>query len=267
MTWMSDISDPEQTVKARCLTSDPTLFFEPFETWTDDSSSIKPVVAAFRSNLRAAKTVGTLPYRLIRGSVAGRRYDRLQLAELIEGGGEPNSELYSEQQEHARSRVKDAWRAQEASTEFNQSVVNETLNILYYSLNFPYFSEASHELLRQVVVMIWSAFEVTSNDLGVAIINQRPALSKTVLQLDIYKQLRGIPITTLEEFDFDLSQSMGDILFSIKRLEAYASVSGSAISGGTASEYGVEQISNMASGGYRERFSPLVDRVPTAFFG
>jgi hypothetical protein len=49
--------------------------------------------------------------------------------------------------------------------------------------------------------------------------------------------------------------------------EAYASVSGSAISGGTASEYGVEQISNMASGGYRERFSPLVDRVPTAFFG
>ena len=49
-------------------------------------------------------------------------------------------------------------------------------------------------------------------------------------------------------------------------VEAYASVSGSAISGGTASEYGVEQISNMASGGYRERFSPLVDRVPTSFF-
>src|SRR6516162_565556 len=49
--------------------------------------------------------------------------------------------------------------------------------------------------------------------------------------------------------------------------EAYASVSGSAISGGTASEYEVEQISNMASGGYRERFSPLVDRVPTGFFG
>jgi len=59
----------------------------------------------------------------------------------------------------------------------------------------------------------------------------------------------------------------GTLLLALITGEAYASVSGSAISGGTASEYGVEQISNMASGGYRERFSPLVDRVPTAFFG
>jgi hypothetical protein len=36
------------------------------------------------------------------------------------------------------------------------------------------------------------------------------------------------------------------ILFIIMSVEAYASVSGSAISGGTASEYGVEQISNMS---------------------
>ena len=59
----------------------------------------------------------------------------------------------------------------------------------------------------------------------------------------------------------------GTLLLALITGEAYASVSGSAISGGTASEYEVEQISNMASGGYRERFSPLVDRVPTGFFG
>ena len=50
--------------------------------------------------------------------------------------------------------------------------------------------------------------------------------------------------------------------------KAYACVSGDAISGGTASGYGVEQITNIGHfGGSRERFPPLVDRVPTAFFG
>jgi hypothetical protein len=51
-------------------------------------------------------------------------------------------------------------------------------------------------------------------------------------------------------------------------LKAYASASGNAISGGPASQYGLEQISNISRlGGYRERFPPLVDRVPPAFFG
>ena len=38
----------------------------------------------------------------------------------------------------------------------------------------------------------------------------------------------------------------GTLLLALITGEAYASVSGSAISGGTASEYGVEQISNMS---------------------
>jgi hypothetical protein len=215
---MTDTSDHEHTVEARCLTpDDPVNFLQPFEKWTDCSSPISPAVAAFRSNLRAARTVGTLPCRLIRGSVAGR-------AELIESGADPNSEQYSEQEEHSYRLVKRAWREHESTPEYKQSVANETLSILSSSLRYPYFSEASQELLRQVVVMIWSAFEVISNDLGITIINQIPALSRTVMQLGTYKNLKGIPIAILEEFRFDLSQTMGDILFSTKRLNTVPSI-------------------------------------------
>jgi anti-sigma regulatory factor (Ser/Thr protein kinase) len=62
--------------------------------------------------------------------------------------------------------------------------------------------------------------------------------------------------------------TISGFLVSITCAKAYASVSGSAISGGTASGYRVEQITNISSsGGHCERFPPLVDRVPTAFFG
>ncbi len=46
---------------------------------------------------------------------------------------------------------------------------------------------------------------------------------------------------------------------SISCVKAYVSVSGDAISGGTASGYGVEQITNICLGGYRERFPLLLD--------
>ncbi len=53
-----------------------------------------------------------------------------------------------------------------------------------------------------------------------------------------------------------LSENSGTIDLEVK---AYVSVSGDAISGGTASGYGVEQITNICLGGYRERFPLLLD--------
>jgi hypothetical protein len=62
--------------------------------------------------------------------------------------------------------------------------------------------------------------------------------------------------------------SLGPMTFDGNGGAAYASASGSAISGGTASGNALEQITNgTASGGYHERFPALVDRVPPAFFG
>src|SRR5437764_6442837 len=80
-------------------------FFEPFEEWTGRPLRLSSVVEAFRSNLRAARLVGALPFQLVQSGVLQRRFDRLRLADLIESGAEPDSEHYSEQQEQASRRA------------------------------------------------------------------------------------------------------------------------------------------------------------------
>jgi len=214
-------SDLARTVLARCLTPDPADFFEPFEEWTGRSSPLSSVVEAFRSNLRAARLVGALPYQLINSGVRQRRFDGLVVANLIESGAQPDSEVYSEQQEQA------CRHANEAMQQLDTEIINQTLHRLDYSLKSPTFSGTLHELLRQVLVMTWGALEVVSNDLGVVILNKRPALARVVTDLESYKRaasVKGIPIVTLEEFNFDVSESMGDIIFSMTRLDTLPSI-------------------------------------------
>jgi hypothetical protein len=53
----------------RYLIPDPPDFFEQFEQWTGRLSPLSSVVEAFRSNLRAARLVGVLPYQLVNSGV------------------------------------------------------------------------------------------------------------------------------------------------------------------------------------------------------
>lgn len=205
------------------MIGDPPGLIEPFDAWASRSSPLSPVIDAFRSNLVAAATVGSLPYKLISSAVQDRHFDHLYTAERIRG--RKDLETLSEEERDKQAYERAASRA--SSQDYQCALIDHILSTLASALDTPDFSDASDELLRQVSVMAWGALEVLANDLGTKLINARPALAKALVDLNSYKQagvIKGIPVNLLEEFNFDVSGVMGDIIFSFKRMDSISAI-------------------------------------------
>ena len=112
------LEPPDQLAKSvtgRLLILGPTPL-EPFQIWSARTSSLASAVEAFRSNLLAAITVGSLPYNLITNSVHDRHFDRFYSAECIRGlkDVEPNAGLSPAQKQEAHSRARERFSSENA---------------------------------------------------------------------------------------------------------------------------------------------------------
>jgi hypothetical protein len=124
------------------------------------------IVQVFRTNLRSAFRVGEIPFQLVHSGVLQKRYSQLLIAEKIrcrtkvETGQITESEIEKEASRCAQESM---------STELRDKAIierhaDETLSNLDNHLKDFEFKTSAQELLRQVLVMTWSAFEILVND-------------------------------------------------------------------------------------------------------
>ena len=93
-----------------------------------------------------------------------------------------------------------------------------TVEFLKSGLSSAEFERAAGDLLRQILVMIWGAFEILATDTAIEILNAKPQFA------DRLKFAKGfefpkISIDVLEANAFDLSKQMGSVIFESQRLE------------------------------------------------
>ena len=82
------------------------------------------------------------------------------------------------------------------------------------SIQHPSTLKAHQELLRQALVLLWSTEEVFVKNFIALLINHKPYLIDRMLLSDKAKRriARSIPMQVLEQYGFNVSEHLGDIL-------------------------------------------------------
>lgn len=226
---MSDTSDqgiPAETVervRRAFLILDGALLaeLEAFEPKT-------PLSAAFIKDaldgLRSVTSAGSLPFQLVSHSVQQRRFDALHTAERIlslkdiEHGQDPSPERNRQSFQNATARMNEFV----GSGEGVRYLRDEVISSLDQRLNSPAVSNAAFELLVQSLISTWAVFESSVRAFVINWINAHPQQTKFVLASPDLKQYFGkqvVDINVIGEHAFDLTSSMGDILFGERRLD------------------------------------------------
>ena len=103
---------------------------------------------------------------------------------------------------------------------------HKTLNTLEAHLEDEQFRISADELLRQVLVMSWGAFEAFFNDAVRDLLNANPRLMRELMSVKEYRDLvmgRGF-IEILASHDFDLSARMGDVFCDAVKLDGLEAI-------------------------------------------
>jgi hypothetical protein len=114
-------------------------------------------------------------------------------------------------------------KTEEGSNYVRDSVVWE----LGRALEKPDVCEASAELLVQALISTWAIFEVFTSSFLITILNNNPGQAAQVCAGVEYKRHFGKPLVDLDAISlhgFDLSKSMGTILFGQRRLDGLNAV-------------------------------------------
>ena len=182
---------------------------------------------AYCYNVEALFTVVSMPFAIARQSVAMQEYQRLSMANELQLVLDsdivmPQEEVRTRAAENSMQEMK----ARYASSDGKQKLLAQSKNFLHGVLNEE-LRAAAQNLLRQGLVLAWSAFEVAARDTFIAYLNEHPAACQRLLRdptarrrLDISK----VPLETLLAHGFDLSHKMGTLLSSYQDLSDLISI-------------------------------------------
>jgi len=158
-------------------------------------------------------------------SVHQRRFDRIHAAERIrslkdvEPGHEPSEDLNRQSFQSASDKMSEFVRSEEGINHVRDGIVYH----LDQHLSSPAVASASFELLVQTLISAWAVFESSVRIFVIGWINADPQRAKPVLELPDLKPYFGkqvVDIAVIGEHAFDLTSSMGDILFQDRRLDS-----------------------------------------------
>jgi hypothetical protein len=209
------------------LLREPKGLFSPFEPWVGKDDPIATIVEAFRANLSSAANVGCVPFRLAGAGVHNRRFFHIaQIERLVFF----RDHLNYPKEEAETIILKNVQEQMEKERDLEESIGSystEIANFLAQSARDPDMKSASLELLRQVAVIIWGSLEVIATDVAIEILNRRPNIVNDVLTSEAIKRLgisKNIPVERLQEYNFDVSNSIGTILFEDRRLDSFPAI-------------------------------------------
>jgi len=203
---------------------DPPEFFTPFDACSVRNSLKLGPLSVFRHNLASAIQVGSIPFQLVNSSVLGWRFNAILAAERIRGlkNVSPGQQPSAEDERAAFEVASQRMRAEMSDEKRLHDAARATLTELKSKLEDGDFLQSSEELLRQVLVMAWGAFEAVVSDVLRVVINEAPELALGILSEKAYKDvIFGRPVLrTLEDRGFNLSNCMGDLIVDTIRLDS-----------------------------------------------
>ncbi|WP_143595017.1 hypothetical protein [Thioclava sp. DLFJ4-1] len=179
---------------------------------------------AFEENITGVLNLAHIPFTLARASVWRQRFTSLFAAEKIrslnkvELGGDLTDELVREAEISAIARLSQEWLEPEKRNDFSGLIVKELLS----AAEDKDYESGISELLRQLCIMVWTAFEVLASDVIRLTLNERPHL---VMRLAESKEFKnhfsgGALLDGLSNLDFDMSKSIGDYFVSQVNLDS-----------------------------------------------
>ena len=201
------------------LFGEPSGFFDPFEQIESIDTPLRDPLLAFKTNLSSAFQVGNIPFKITQAAVIGQRYNQLCIAEKIRSGADPEDEEADKiARKTASTRLQNELKDKETIDRFSE----ETLWRLDDHLNDEEFIGSAHELLRQVLVICWGAFEIVVNDTLKVLLNARPHLIRAFQNNKPYRELLSgeILLDALAANEFNISTTMGDIFCEVVRLDS-----------------------------------------------
>lgn len=225
---MTESPAPSKEVVNHVL--DSFLIFESYEL-LDSIVGLAPAsqlqatfVGDASQGLRSVIAAGTLPFRLISHSVQQRHFDRIHTAERIRShlhiapDEEPSEQRREQALQTSNQRMREFISSDEGIKVFRDGIVSE----LNHKLQSSDISEAASELLVQTLVSTWAVFESSVRKFIVAWLNANPQSANPVVEAPDLKSYFGkqvVDISVIGEHAFDLTRSMGEILFRERRLD------------------------------------------------
>jgi hypothetical protein len=178
---------------------------------------------AFRHNLLSVVETARLPHSLVYVGVASRHFSRVLIAERIRARADSNSDE-AKRELDATTRAQAQFDEMLEQKEFQDSMEKETeSNLTNIHEVDTEVAGAARELLRQAASLTWAALEILMRDMFVTVLNEKPELVKILFDDPVAKRaldLKPLSYEIFEEYGFDLSKRMGDVLLKERRLDS-----------------------------------------------
>jgi hypothetical protein len=174
--------------------------------------------------LKAVLHTATIPFTLTVDRVQYVRFDRIHSSERIRAlkDAPPKGGLTPELEARAFQTAKDRMTEFLGSTEGINYTRDGVIYELARSLETPAIALAAAQLLAQALISTWSVFEVFISSFIIEAVNSCPNLAKQLSNAPDTKRHLGKPVVDIGAIDahgFDLTNSMGTVLFSERRLD------------------------------------------------
>lgn len=188
---------------------------------------------SFRHNLLENLRLGALPHDLVQASELELLFQRKNAAAQIRTlkghllGGVPSPEQKTAAYDLAKQQVKDIVSSpnifEGEAGEFRRSYISKLAGIG----NDIRFKPSLGALGRACMVNAWYALEVFTKDLMVDIFNKRPILYERIEKSQEATkrfEARKFSLAELSKFGYDVSRSLGDLIFSDKDFSDIATI-------------------------------------------
>lgn len=206
-------------------------FLEPLELYFEQNSGWEGCVRVAVEGLRSVINAAGLPFQLVQDSVSQRRFDRFHMSERILGlkAEDPGTGLSKESERSALTSARKMMGDFLSSSEGRDFMRDEIIYELNSRLNSQDVQVSAQELLNQTLISTWSIFESFARSFIISWIDANPGYAAPVLASPDLKDYLGkqvVDIKTIDEHGFDLSKSMGSILFRGRRLDSLKVIRG-----------------------------------------
>lgn len=177
-------------------------------------------------DLRGVVSAATIPFQLEQDAVHQDRFRRFLTSERIlaleKKPSSPEEEAISEVR--CRERAQARMAEYIASTEGHEDIIDSIILGLRRHLDSSEILFAAEEILFQAQVAGWSAFESFSREFIIEWLNRNPSQAIDLIGDPSVQKLIGskaLSISDLSDFGFDLTRSMGNIVFSKAKFDSF----------------------------------------------
>lgn len=206
-------------------------FLEPFTPYLERECPGATCAATAVESLLSVISAASLPFQLIQNSTMQRRFDSFHASERILAliPETPGSGLSEEAERYAlrsaREKMTEFMNCDEGKNFMRDQVIYE----LDRSLSSPEVKNAAQELLIQTLISTWSIFEIFARSFIIEWLNNDPRRASLILaspELRDFFGKQAIDIQTIGDHSFDLTKSMGTVLFKGRRVDSLATIKG-----------------------------------------